>query len=267
MFHNVCGVIEGRALSPDYVSTVSASLSQCSLRIQGPFLLSACHWDHVTRPRFWWLLGEIRLPPVTLQFENTFRVLEIVPQVVKRCWSEALEPGWKPFAVAHGLRTVAEFNFVCFMPFVPGNPEDRMATANGYAVAPETVRARWRPDVAAQSPFQYEELNLVVARNGSSRKLVSRELEALHRYPKGYTAPVILFEGSKAGVANHLRDAPGLERLESERLRKSLIGTSWHVGVTEFWLNLPHVHCPFRCGTDGFNRPCGGPEGAQEVSE
>ena len=39
VFHNVCGVIEGRALSADYVSTVSASLSQCSLRIQGPFLL------------------------------------------------------------------------------------------------------------------------------------------------------------------------------------------------------------------------------------
>ena len=30
-------------------------------------------------------------------------------------------------------------------------------------------------------------------------------LRALHRYPKGYTAPVLLFEGSKAGVANHLR--------------------------------------------------------------
>ena len=76
----------------------------------------------------------------------------------------------------------------------------------------------------------------MVARNGSSRELVSRELEALHRYPTGYTAPVLLFEGSKAGVANHLRDAPGLERLESERLRKCLIGNSWHVGVTEFWL-------------------------------
>ena len=170
VFHNVCGVIEGRALSPDYVSTVSASLSQYSLRIQGPFLLSACHWDHVTRPRFWWLLGEIRLPPVTLQFEDTFQVLEIVPQVVKRCWSEALEPGWKPFAVAHGLCTDAELNFLCFMPFVPGNPEDRMATAYGYAVAPEIVRARWRPDDAAQSPYQYGDLNLVVARNGSSRR-------------------------------------------------------------------------------------------------
>ena len=79
-----------------------------------------------------------------------------------------------------------------------------------------------------KAPFRYEDLNLVVARNGSSRELVSRELEALHRYPKRYTAPVLLFEGSKAGVANHLRDAPGLERLESERLRKCLIGNSWH---------------------------------------
>ena len=190
----------------------------------------------MTKPCFWWLLGEIRLPPVTLQFENTFRVLEIFPQVVKRCWSEALEPGWKPFSVAHGLRTGAEFNFVCFAPFVPGNLKNRMATAYGCAVTPEIVREGWRLDDAAQSPFQYEDLNLVVARNGSSRELVSRELEALHRYPKGYTAPVLLFEGSKAGVANHLRDAPGLERLESERLRKCLIGNSWHVGVTEFWL-------------------------------
>ena len=231
VFHNVCGVIEGRALSPDYVSTVSAGLSQCSLRIQGPFLLSTRHWDHVTRPCFWWMLGEIWLPPVTLQFENTFRVLEIVPQVVKRCWSEALEPGWKPFAIAHGLRTVADFNFVCSMPCVPGNPENRVT-------APKIARARWCLDDAAQSPFHYKNLNFVVARNGSSRRLVSRELEALHRYPKGYTAPVLLFEGSKAGVANHLRDAPGLERLESERLRKSLIGNSWHVGVAEFWLKI-----------------------------
>ena len=85
---------------------------------------------------------------------------------------------------------------------------------------------------------------------------MSRELEALHRYPKGYTAPVLLFEGSKAGVATHLRDAPGLERLESESLRKSLIGNSWHVGVTEVLAeNLPYVHCSFRCGTDSFNRP------------
>ena len=98
-------------------------------------------------------MGEIRLPPVTLQFENTFRVLEIFPQVVKRCWSEALEPGWKPFAVAHGLRTGAEFNFVCFAPFVPGNLKNRMATAYGCAVTPEIVRAGWRLDDAAQSPF------------------------------------------------------------------------------------------------------------------
>ena len=78
--------------------------------------------------------------------------------------------------------------------------------------------------------------NFVIAFNGSLSNLVAREQEALHRFAKGYTSPVLLFEGSKLGVAVHLRGARGLSRFEAEQLRKSLLRNTWHVGIAQFWL-------------------------------
>ena len=69
-------------------------------------------------------------------------------------------------------------------------------------------------DATSLCTVQDTDPDCVISFHGSLRKLIARELEALQRFPKGYTSPVLLFENSKQGVAVHLRGARALNHFE-----------------------------------------------------
>ena len=104
-------VIQCAVMNPPDSQAFTAFSSQSHLTVQGPFLLCACRRHHDTRPCFWRLVGEFRLPTAFVQFNTAFRVLELLPNVPKRCWSESVESGWAPVAVNRGLCAKEDFNF------------------------------------------------------------------------------------------------------------------------------------------------------------
>ena len=93
--------------------------------------------------------------------------------------SESLEPGWMPVAVNRGMCAKEDFNFV--------------------ADGPENLEQS-QLDAKSQSTVQYNTIQrqqFVIAFKGSLRKSVARERRALHRFPKVYTSPMLLFEDYK----------------------------------------------------------------------
>ena len=58
------GVMECTVMNKADMEMFTSSAKECGLQVQGPFLLDAKHWSHVTRPRLWWIVVHLMRPPI-----------------------------------------------------------------------------------------------------------------------------------------------------------------------------------------------------------
>ena len=126
--------------------------------------------------------------------------------------------------VASGKVNVNGFNFKCLVQHRP--KVKPMSNPRGLAACDSKTLARWREDQFAQAPYLYRPENLLrptSPREGAtSRRMIAVEMERLHMYDTNHTAAVA-----------QLHEDPRV--IESKRI--SLLGTSWHLGVTLFLLD------------------------------
>ena len=221
------GLIENVVMSAPDIGTFTSSLQESGLEVTGPFLLDASHYVPYSRPRLWWFLGAVSIPPAIGQCQWRHGISQLTPSGIRRKTSqEVLLPGWVPVLVAQGAADES-FMFPCFTTHQPGNPRFREQTSWGFRNATDVAKRRWRDDDASQSVYQYEDAALVCAPNGRKRRLTAWGQENIHGLPSDWISPVLDFE-NVAAIPEQIRELTSspvpLSRISVERKRKSLIG-------------------------------------------
>ena len=183
-----------------------------------PHLLCAKHWLPITRPRLWWFSHTPVFPRGTKLVKEADGIIVITPVTNKTALEDILFSGWQPIAVKNGQAT-STFHFRCLTRHRPR--KSPMKRPRGLARCNKAALARWRADSWSQAPYQYMDSNLVQNAAGDVRRLCSTEEERLQGVPDSYTASLLQL---------------GVEPVELERRRKSLLGNSWNLPVATFCL-------------------------------
>ena len=246
----VVGIVECTVMSKEDRRVFWRAFKSSGLTVRGPFLLDACHWAPISRPRLWWLLGDIQLPgAATLSpspLNPDIAVVDPGP-VERRGCADDLETGWQPLLVVQHKKAAGDFLFPCFTRHAPSMTPRHGPLSYGCARSTPEVRARWQADQWAQSVYQYEATNLVIGPNGGLRRLIAQEVERLMGYEAACTAPLLALYEQGEGVAEQVA------RVDIERKRKSTMGNSWSQDVVLFLLHGLLQHFPGEAQAPGGN--------------
>ena len=200
-----------------------------------PFELDACHFAHISRPRWFWTPSTIEWPMGTEMRPDWGQqgVIQIVPNVTRRSLVECLEPSWWPAALVDrkimpGDPRVERFSFRCLTTRSRKPRAAPMHRPMGISECTAEDLELWRTHRWDQAPYQYARSNCVLSLRDPSvkRRLIACEEERLHALDN-WTLPLVRRDD---------RDFASLDQR-----RQNLLGNGWHAAVIEFFLR-PLLH-------------------------